>query len=633
MIDKFHNLLEAKRMNWFIPVLAILLYANTLTNDFALDDGIVITENEYTQKGFAGIWDILTTDSFTGFFKDKDKQNLVSGGRYRPLSVVLYAIEYQIFGKNAFMGHLFTILWYALLCFILYKTLMLLLVKIQNGVVIAGLSAIIFTMHPIHTEAVANIKGRDEILALLFSVLALYLAVKWADLGKRKYLAFSAISLFLGLMAKENSITFLGVIPLAIWLFRDGGLKNAFVAGLMLIIPAIVFIFIRQSILSNAFAAESMELMNNPFLKFVNDRYVPFTPSERLATIIYTWGIYLKILLFPLVLTHDYYPRHIPIMNFSDVKVIFSILIHIGLVIIALKNIHKNKVIAFAILFYFMTFSIVSNLFFPIGTNMAERFMFMPSVGFAVLLGYGITYLFSKYQQFGAGLLLILFSFYSVKTFTRNRAWKDNYTLFSTDIKHSPESAKLLNALGGSIIDKYKEDKDEGKKIKAMDEAIGYLKKSMLIHPIFEGSDLLFGNALYFKKDYEGAIAQYRKILTYDPDQKNAKNNLAFTLREYGKYAGETLQNLDMALASLSESYTLNQNDLETMRLLAVAYGMKGQHDKVIEILLQFLQKDDKNANVFYNLAKAYAFKGDSVNEKLYIEKALALDPNILKGN
>ncbi len=633
MINNLNNLLEAKRMNWFIPVLAILLYANTLTNGFVLDDGIVITENEYTQRGIAGIWDILTTDSFTGFFKESDKQNLVSGGRYRPLSVVLYAIEYQIFGKNAFMGHLFTILWYALLCFILYKTLMLLLVKIENGVVIAGLSSIIFTIHPIHTEAVANIKGRDEILALLFSVLALYLAVKWADLGKRKYLAFSAVSLFLGLMAKENSITFLGVIPLAIWLFRDGGLKNAIFAGSMLMIPAIVFIFIRQSILSNAFAAESMELMNNPFLKFVNDRYVPFTPAERLATIIYTWGIYLKILLFPLVLTHDYYPRHIPIMNFSDFQVIISLFVHIGLAIYAIFNLNKSKILAFAILYYFMTFSIVSNLFFPIGTNMAERFMFMPSVGFALLLGYAIAHLFSKYQQFGAGLLLILFSFYSVKTFTRNRTWKDNYTLFSTDIKHSPESVKLLNAFGGSIIDKYKEDKDEGAKIKAMDEAIGYLKKSMLIHPVFEGSDLLFGNALYFKKDYEGAIAKYRKILTYAPDQKNAKNNLAFTLREYGKYAGETLQNLDMALASLSESYTLNQTDLETMRLLAVAYGMKGQHDKVIEILLQILQKDDKNANVFFNLAKAYSFKGDSVNEKLYLDKAIALDPNILKGN
>jgi tetratricopeptide (TPR) repeat protein len=191
----------------------------------------------------------------------------------------------------------------------------------------------------------------------------------------------------------------------------------------------------------------------------------------------------------------------------------------------------------------------------------------------------------------------------------------------------------LLNALGGSIIDKYKEDKDEGKKIKAMDEAIGYLKKSMLIHPIFEGSDLLFGNALYFKKDYDGAIAQYRKILTYAPDQKNAINNLALTLREYGKYAGETLQDLEKAFTLLSESYALNQTDVETMRLLAVAYGMKGQHDKVIEILLQILQKDDKNANVFFNLAKAYSFKGDSVNEKLYLDKALALDPNILKGN
>jgi protein O-mannosyl-transferase len=336
MVNKLESILTSQKMYWFIPLLAFLLYANTLSHDFVLDDGIVITENDFTKKGFGGIWQILTTDSFHGFFKDGDKQNLVSGGRYRPLSVVLFAVEYQFFGKNAFLGHLFTIIWYSFMCFILLITLQLLFKEVKHGKLIATIAAIIFTIHPIHTEAVANIKGRDEILSLLFSVLALYSLLIWIDERKKMGLYAGIFSFFLGLLAKENAITFLGVIPLAIWLFRSNDTKLAIKTGLVLLVPGIVFLAIRQSILGDTFVAESMELMNNPFLKFEGGRYIPFTSGERLATIIFTWLLYLKLLFWPLVLTHDYYPRHIEMMTFANWQVILSVLVHLFLVIYAL---------------------------------------------------------------------------------------------------------------------------------------------------------------------------------------------------------------------------------------------------------------------------------------------------------
>jgi len=69
MVDKLESILTSRKMYWVVPFLAFILYANTLSNDFVLDDGIVITENDFTKKGFSGIWEILTTDSFHGFFK------------------------------------------------------------------------------------------------------------------------------------------------------------------------------------------------------------------------------------------------------------------------------------------------------------------------------------------------------------------------------------------------------------------------------------------------------------------------------------------------------------------------------------------------------------------------------------
>ena len=263
---------------------------------------------------------------------------------------------------------------------------------------------------------------------------------------------------------------------------------------------------------------------------------------------------------------------------------------------------------------------------------MAERFLFTPSAGFTLLTASLILKMEERSKWASLGLFCLFFLFFSMKTITRNQVWKDNHTLFSADLKHSPNSAKLLNSLGLSTIDLYKEEKDQTTKDKKMDEAIGYLNKAIEIHPTYSGADLLIGNALFFKKDMQGAVEKYRKILTRYPNDENAKKNLALTLREMGKYAGETLNDIDQAMTYLNESYSIDAEDLETARLLAVAHGMKGNHDEVIRILEAYLQKDNSNANVYFNLSRAYSFKNDKVREKQNFDKAISIDPNILNA-
>ena len=104
----------------FLFALAVILYINTLSFDYNLDDGIVITGNKYTKQGFAGIKNILTHDTFVGYFGDGQ---LLEEGRYRPLTQVLFAIQYQFFGLNPFIGHLFNVLFYALTCVFLFLLL------------------------------------------------------------------------------------------------------------------------------------------------------------------------------------------------------------------------------------------------------------------------------------------------------------------------------------------------------------------------------------------------------------------------------------------------------------------------------------------------------------------------------
>ena len=163
-------------------LVAFGLYANTLSHGYVLDDRVVITGNTYTQAGFAGIGDLLTTDSFRGFL-GRDVEEL-AGGRYRPLSLVTFAIEGALFGDSPAVAHLGNVLLFALCCVVLLGVLQELLGERSgplSGLSVPFASALLFAVHPIHTEVVANIKGRDEILALLGSLGSLRLCLRAVD--------------------------------------------------------------------------------------------------------------------------------------------------------------------------------------------------------------------------------------------------------------------------------------------------------------------------------------------------------------------------------------------------------------------------------------------------------------------
>src|SRR3972149_7555568 len=152
----------------FFIILSFLYYGNTLTHEYALDDAIVINQNLFTKNGISGIQDILSYDTFTGFFGKEKK--LVEGGRYRPFSLITFAIEYEFFGLSPHISHFINIALYAFTAIMLFLVLSALFAGYRQKyrfLNIPFITTLIFIIHPVHTEVVANIKGRDEILALL----------------------------------------------------------------------------------------------------------------------------------------------------------------------------------------------------------------------------------------------------------------------------------------------------------------------------------------------------------------------------------------------------------------------------------------------------------------------------------
>ena len=729
-----------------LAALAAVLYANTLGCDYTWDDAIVITDNDFTKSADFG--NIFTKDTFHGFFKQK--KNLVAGGRYRPLTLAMFAVEYQI-TESPFLGHLMNIFWYALIGIVLYLVLLKLINPERRDDLklwfIPLIASLLFVAHPIHTEAVSNIKGRDEIITLLGALAALYFALRAYYEENNLWMLLSGLVFFLGLLAKENAITFLAVVPLAFYFFTKADFLQIAKYTLPLVVAAVVFLMIRFSILGADFGTTSTDLMNNPFMKVENGLWVDFTLAERFATIMFTLGKYLQLLVVPFTLTHDYYPRQVGIMSFADWRVILSLLVYVGMGVYALIRMPKRDVVAFGILFFLITLSIVSNIVFPIGTNMSERFMFMPSVGFAlvmaallwrladflnkkeiVLIAYylnilivivgGISILllfltiairkimfiplvgpvltliillwdlvkFLRKKENESiiglksitGLLGVILFLFSVKTIHRNLAWKDNFTLFSTDIKTSNNSAKLLNAMGGELTVRALSPENANQKNAMLTEAIGYLKKAVEIHPTYANAYLLLGNAHNYSQQYESAIEYYKKSEQYKSNYKEAMNNMAITYRaaaisfleekkevnkiepylkqalsgfertqnlypDYpgmseniglvhrtlGRYHGEVRQDPNEALIHLERAQKYTPNDTETLRLMSLCYGLSKQTDKMIVTLEQLIQKQPDRGILYLNLATAYAEKGDLQKAEQLRQKAYQLQPNL----
>jgi hypothetical protein len=629
-------------------VFGFLLYANTITHDYTQDDAIVINDNDFVKKGFSGIGEILGNDTFLGFFKVK--KNLVAGGRYRPLSLVTFAVEYQFFGESPTVSHFINVVLYALTGMLLYLVVLQFFhnKSTSEGYFIALATAMLFLAHPIHTEAVANIKGRDEIMALLGSLGALYFAMKYALKGDFVQLIFAGICFFLGILSKENTITFLAVIPLAIFTFTKTEASKIGISTSVLVAFAAAFLIIRSSILgdaANLTANANMELMNNPYLKWTGSQYVDFSSGEKFGTIFYTLGKYLVLLIFPHPLTHDYYPPQIPMMTFADGQVIFTLLIYIGAGIYALMRLPKKDPIAFGIIYFIATLSVVSNLVFPIGTNMGERFMFMPSVGVCLIAAVLLHKLTNKKianwsdLKLALPIIALFLVGFSLKTVVRNMAWKNNYTLFSTDIQTSINSAKLNNSMAGITSEEAIKPENAAKKQQMLNDAIRYGLKARELHPTYANPNVIIGNAYLYLGDYQKSIEFYDYTLRItgegSSDYTNALNNkkvaLANIKPEYLTKQGEALANQQFAEAIRigEQAIAAGNISVELFGQQGAAYGANGQHQKALEMFQKVLQLDPNSAQGYLNMGYAYQGLGDTANTNASFEKAYSLDSNL----
>lgn len=245
-----------------IFVFSFLIYANSIFNNYNLDDELVTENHRLTKDGISSISSILTEP----YYKDKSGYSY----EYRPVVLISFALEHSMFGENPHISHFINVLLYSLLCVLLFYVLALLL----NGysVLLPFLITIIFAAHPIHTEIVASIKNRDEIFAVGFALLALLSALRFVDSKKWFYLLLLSLAFVASLLSKQTTNVFIVFIPVMLIVFRKIKFNQAMLLFFVLALVAFPVMNIpnisgKLKIISAAFVFVTFMflLMNNFF--------------------------------------------------------------------------------------------------------------------------------------------------------------------------------------------------------------------------------------------------------------------------------------------------------------------------------------------------------------------------------
>ena len=657
---------QVRRMSLLMAILCagfgFLLYINTIGHDYTVDDDTVMAKNSIVTKGAQAIPEIFSTPYRKGFWKRQE-------ALYRPLSLTMFAVEWQLAPKKPMLGHLMNVLIYALTGFVLFITLR----KILSGysLLIPLLATLLFMAHPVHSEVVANIKSRDELLGFLFLILALNFLFNSIRATGRKtvHLILSAFFFLLALLSKESAVTFIAVFPLALFFFSDLKTQKILLLSSVFIIPLCIYFGLRMNALSDLTQRDKVQAINNSLVDAPN-------AGERIATAIAVQGKYLRLLLIPHPLVFDYSYHEIPNVDFTDASVILSILVFGAMAFYALRKFREKNIYSFCFLYYIITISLVSNIVFLIESVMAERFLYTVSLAFCLAVPVLLFKLFKKDLRKPVNVnwpaiyaaakpvvltVMLVLILYSGKTASRNLDWKTNYSLLKQDVKNSPNSARIRYAFGAELFFKHAmTEKNPAKKMIYLDDAIFQLRKGVEILPSYadafydlglaytERGDgpnavLAFESAKKSKRwddpnfyvssglanglaqKYNDAFADFAKAVSMSDTLKVAYSNWGSYLLDAGKIP-EAMEKINRAieLDSLYIAAWYNKGN---------AFAHSGDYDQAISIYQHVLRLDPRNTDAMTNIGNCYAFKKDIPASIEWYEKVIAIDPENMKAN
>ncbi|NVK64508.1 MAG: tetratricopeptide repeat protein [Flavobacteriales bacterium] len=583
-----------KRTHWsfglVIVLLAFIQFSNTLGHDFAWDDKIVIQENDRVQEGFSGIPDL--TKKYNSELR-KDQYG------YRPITLISFAIDYELSSGQPKLFHFMNVLYFSLLCLVLFFVMQRIFHRFSP--ILPFLITVLFIVHPIHVEVVANIKSRDEILALLFCLLSLLQLLKFIENKHWKHIALTVLFFGLGFLSKENAIVFLPIYLITLAARTSLGWKRIAKIAAIIVPAVLLIVFVISSYALNSELGKSETagfgvyqenfILGNAF--FYIDHFV-----DKIGNAAYLVLLYLKDFIAPYDLAYYH--------GYGDLKPvgiawqsIIGIILSLGAIVFAIIRFKKNPVLAYGILFFFLSLSIYLHIVRTLSDTRADRFLFFASIGlcivFVMLIAKAVKLNFDSTESaeplklskalgqltpIQKGVFLLIFLIFSVITFSRNGVWENDFTLVENDMERLESSARPHYYYATNLLQDIQKN---GVTLEKEEEMIHHYRRSIELSDSIYYARIELGNYLLNQGKTTEGIAVFEEAVRLFPNTSDPRHFLgqAYVQREI----------YDKAIPHLKKSIALAPESLDSYYLLAISYGKTGQFEKALQLAEEGLKK------------------------------------------
>ncbi|XP_019850995.1 PREDICTED: transmembrane and TPR repeat-containing protein 1-like [Amphimedon queenslandica] len=602
--------------------ISVLLYLNTLGAGFVFDDHRAILTNDDLDSKKTSIYELFSHDFWGGGMHRKESHK-----SYRPLTVITYRLlNYEFAGLEPFGYHLVNVILHAIVSMLFLQVAEIVLGP-HGDKEWSTMAALLFATHSIHTEAVASVVGRAELLAcifFLFSFLFYSQAINTHSNYSSAYTFLSIILGFFSMLSKEQGITVLGVCGaydvLAHWnsllnmcckIFKKGKERFEIQSDCRDVIKRLCFIALSGAIMM--WFRISMNEGTDPIFK-PEEMRAAFHPN-RLVRIfsfsnIYVWNILL--LIFPSSLCCDWSLGSLPIIEtLYDVRNIWSLILYIVLGLLIISTLRGDTVVGIGMSFLLIPFLPSAGIIFKVGFVIAERVLYLPSLGYCLLLSVGAERLSKRIYNkkiVQIALVFVLISM-SVKTVSRNWDWHSDLSLFESGVRANPGNVKLHNNYAMEL-------KSAGR----FKEAEKYYKIAMEIEPDYAEVYFNYGNLLSETKDHKGALHYFEKAMSFPHMYSKTLNNAATMYFKLGRYTE--------AENKFKESLEINPDQPMTYNNLASLYGETKRYKESSRMFKKAIEMNPGYTEAYFNYGTLLYQMGQVDEGEKHLRHALKLNPN-----
>jgi len=574
-----------------VAVAAVVVYANTLANGLVYDDRFQVIENPWI-RDVRNVPTILTT----GVWEFEGSPS----NYYRPMMHLAYLLTYSLVGLKPWGFHAVNIALHALTTVLVLTLVRQLLagsgLRPEAATPAATLAALLFAVHPIHTEAVAWVAGVTE---LMFSVcfLASLLLYLRADPATRSRQALAAALFFVALLSKETALVLPGVLIALDASSRTDPTSR--VPRLRRYLPFFV----------TAAAYAALRLAVLPQTAPLR-RHADLSSYEILINIFPLFTKYLGMLVLPIGL-NAFHVLH-PIRSLASPQGAFSLLataLFAASCVVAARR--RSPVLAGLAL---VALPLLPVLYIPVlGENtFAERYLYLPSAGLSILAAFGLTHLAESWPSRRrpiSALALLLVVLWGGMTVARNSIWRDDFSLWTRTVSQSPDSGYVNNEAGIVYAER-----------SMLDEAIRHYERAARLSPNSARIWNNLGNALADKGQLDRAVEQYRRAIAINPQFAKAHNNLGNALQRVGAAAD--------AAAHYERALELKPDAVEIRLNLGNFYDAQGRREAAMAQYQEALRLAPVSADVHLHLGIAYGERGDLGRAIAHLETAARLAPS-----